>query len=154
MNYNFFKKNKSILLLFLSLLLISCNFNPFQSDEDIWDGKVYTIPELFDSGIAQDGNTYLVEGYIFELNYSLEYEDFLLFPEINTRRDTTYHNIDINVVSNVNSIFNKIVNAFENTEEEWIQVTIRGIAKEITIYGNGWSDNIFIMEIDAVRIND
>ena len=154
MNYKFSNMSKSLLLLIFSILLLSCNFNPFHNDEDIWDGKVYTIPELFDSGVAQDGNTYFVEGYIFELNYFPEDERFLLYPEINTYRDTTYHNIDINVMSNSNSIFNKIVNVFKNTDEEWISVTIRGKAKEITIAGNGWSDDIFIIEIDAMKIND
>ena len=154
MNYNFFMKIKNILLLFVSILLFSCNFNPFQSDEDIWDGNVYTIHELFDSDIIQDGMTYLVEGYIFELNYFPENERFLLYPEINTYTDRTYHNVNINVVKNSSSIFNKIINAFENTEEEWILVTIRGEAKEITIAGNGWSDDIFVMEIGAIRISD
>ena len=154
MNYNFFMKSKIKFLLLFSILLFSCNFNPFQSNEDIWDGKIYTIHELFDSDIIQDGNTYLVEGYIFEHNYFPENERFLLYPEINTNRDVTYHNVDINVVSNSSSIFNKIVNAFENTEEEWIPVTIRGEAKEITIAGNGWSGDIFIMEIDAIRISN
>ncbi len=154
MSYNISNVSKSLLLLILFLMLQSCNFNPFKSNDDIWDDTVYTIPELFDSEIAQDGHTYLVKGYIFELNYSLEEKDFLLFPEINVNRDLTYHNIDIKVVSNSSSIFNKIVNAFENTDEEWILVTIRGEAKEITIYGNGWSDDIFIMEIDALRTND
>ena len=154
MNYKFSNMNKSLLLLVSLLMLLSCNFNPFQSEEDIWDGKIYTIPELFDSEIAQDGHTYLVKGYIFELNYSLEEEDFLFFPDINVNRDLAYHNIDITVVSNVNTIFNKIINAFDNTDDEWIPVTVRGKAKEITIYGNGWSDEIFILEIDALKTND
>ena len=154
MKYKFSNMNKSLLLLLLSLMLLSCNFNPFQSNKDIWDGKVYTIPELFDSGIVQSGNTYLVEGYLFEPNYSPDDNRFLLYPEIETYRDTIYHNVDMNVVSNSSSIFNKIVNAFENTNEKWILVTIRGKAKEITIAGNGWSDDIFIMEIDAIKTND
>ncbi|MCK4655164.1 MAG: hypothetical protein KAU01_12045 [Candidatus Cloacimonetes bacterium] len=154
MNYNFFLKSKNQFLLLLLILLFSCNFNPFQSEEDIWDGKVYTIPELFDSDIIQDGKTYLVEGYIFELNYFPESERFLLYPGINIYKGITYHNVNINVVKNSSSIFNKIINAFENTDEEWILITIRGEAKEITIAGNGWSDDIFVMEIDAIRISD
>ncbi len=148
-------KTKNQFLFLLLIFLFSCNFNPFQTnEEDIWDGKVYTIPELFDSDIIQDGKTYLVKGYIFELNYFPENERFLLYPEINTNRDVTYHNVDINVVKNSSSIFNKIINAFKNTDEEWIPVNIRGEAKEITIAGNGWSDDIFVMEIDAIRISN
>ena len=143
--------SKSLMLLVLLLMLQSCDFNPFKSNDDIWDDTVYTIPELFNNEIAQDGHTYLVKGYIFELNYSPEGEDFLLYPEINVNRDITYHNIHIDVMSNLNTIFNKIFNAFENTDEEWIPVTIRGKAKEITIAGNGWSDEIFILEIDALK---
>ncbi|HPR17949.1 MAG TPA: hypothetical protein PLD62_06860 [Candidatus Cloacimonadota bacterium] len=149
-----FMKNKLNLLVLMSLLILSCNSNLFQSVDDIWNGRVYTIPELFDNEQAEDGESYLVEGYIYEYNYSIEYEDFFLFPEQIYNRNKTYSMIDVTVVNHIDSIFSKIIEAFENTDEHWIKVTIRAKAKEVTIYGNGWSDDIFVLEADALKVDD
>lgn len=149
-----FMKKKVNLLVLLSLLILSCNSNLFQSDDDIWNGRVYTIPELFDNELAEDGEIYLIEGYIYEYNYSIEYEDFFLFPEQIYNRNSTISRMDVTVVKHTDSIFTKIIEAFENTDEHWIKVTIRAKAKEVTIYGNGWADDIFVLEADALRLND
>ena len=141
-------------MLIICFFFISCDFNIFQSVDDTWDGTVYTIPELFDNDLAEDGETYLIEGYIYEYNYSLEYEDFFLFPEKIYDRESPISRMDVTVVKNLNSIFTKIIEAFENTDSHWIKVTIRAEAKEITIYGNGWSSEIFVLETDALRVDN
>jgi hypothetical protein len=149
-----FIKNKTNLLITVSLVILSCNSNLFQSIDDTWDGKVYTITELFENDLVEDGETYLIEGFIYEYNYSIEYEDFFLFPEKIYNRDSTYTNIDVAVVKHKDSIFSKIIEAFENTDDHWIMVTIHATAKEITISGNGWSADVFVFETDALRAED
>lgn len=134
------------------LLLMSCNFNPFQSDNDVWDDQIYTIPELFDTELAEEGETYLIEGFIFILNYEREDADFLIYPEADFDERVHYYNLHVDVVKNVDSIFDKIENAFEETEEVWIKVNIRAKTKLVTIAGNGWSDDMFILEANALRI--
>ena len=153
MHYYFFNKIRNLFSILLLLFLISCNFNPFQTNS-IWDDRVYTIPELQNSEDLYDGGTYLIEGFIMELNCCPEDNRFLLYAEKNgSFGQVLIGNIlDVNVVENSNTIFNKISEEFDNTDEEWIQVIIKGKAIFWTMYGNGWSEETFLMEIDAIRI--
>jgi len=145
---------KKIHIVFSLLFLISCNFNPFQSHNDVWDGHIYTISELFDTELAVKGETYLIEGYIFILNYEREDADFLIYPEADFDKRVHYYNLHVDVVRNIDSIFNKIENAFEETEDVWIKVNLRAKTKLITIAGNGWSDDMFILEANALRVRE
>jgi hypothetical protein len=148
------KNEMNLLLILITIFIVSCNFNPFQTSEEIWESKVYTIDELFNAELAEDGETYIIEGYIYEFNYSREYEDFFLYSDERYKRDLTYNHLDVSVVKHLNSIFNKINEAFENTDGHWIKVRIQAEAKEVMIAGNGWSDYVFVLEADALKIDD
>ncbi|MDO9578940.1 MAG: hypothetical protein Q7J16_13740 [Candidatus Cloacimonadales bacterium] len=146
---------KTKLLIILTLLfIVSCNFLSFQSYDEVWDGHVYTIPELFDTELAEEGETYLIEGYITEANYSREGADFLIYPETTSNSELQYHNLQVDVVKNADTIFNKIENAFNETEEVWIKVQIRAKTKLVMIAGNGWSSEMFILKANALRIRE
>ncbi len=157
MNYGFFPKIKNQFLLLLSIFLFSCNFNPFQTNDDnIWDGKVYTIPELQNSEDLCDGETYLLEGFIEELNCHPEDNRFLLFAEKNGYFGQVLigNVIEVKVVENSNTIFNKIREEFDKTNEEWLHVIIKGKAKTWIMVGNGWSEETFLMEIGSIKISN